>query len=708
MTRKTAFAGFSYLAGLLFGSFFVLKLSLAAGITLLTAGIGIMVLIRPDKKSRLFRAAVFAICCSGGILLYSIFDIAARLPVQKYDGAAFSGSCQVTEARYFSVGGAEYIVKINLNEKKTVKAALYSYSESALVRGDEITVKGTLRAPDSNGFFDKLSYYSSRGVFLQLSDAEITAVNADGNSFYDMINAFRTKIIQLIRRTVGGDHGEMLIGMLFGSSFWSIGTAAENALRRAGIMHVCTVSGMHMSIAAGISAAAVKAGRGSNRAEFAAVCISTLLFGAVSGMTVSAVRSIIMILLVYSSALAGRRNDPLTSLAIAIILLTALSPFCVRNTSFLLSVSGVFGTSVAAPAVIRAIEKSLPENGEKDRKAGILLSSAVTSLCASAAVFPIAALSFDEISVVSPLSNLILSPLCTVSVMISLIAAAIGVIPFLTPVSSGMLYIAGLICRPVIALSKTASGFPAAAIPTGLEMTLPAVIIFTVTAAASIIFLRNKLFRSVAASSAVLLCSAAISIYWLTPDTAVKMTVITEGSGCVIVISGGGSAEIYDFAGTNRCANEAVSYIRRNGLGKVSAAVLFSGDKTAELYRDNFPESEIIAENNNSGLTYSPKDTIINIGAHKALPSEDYAVIQAENTEIIVISRKSEPPDRHYDLVVYNCRAAVSARADMYAVTRSSFGGNIPAGVPCVQCETAEYIIADGEIYPKEEIKWLR
>ena len=78
------------------------------------------------------------------------------------------------------------------------------------------------------------------------------------------------------------------------------------------------------------------------------------------------------------------------------------------------------------------------------------------------------------------------------------------------------------------------------------------------------------------------------------------------------------------------------------------------------------------------------------------------------SADIICINKKCVLPDGSYDLAVYNCRAAVSVNADMYAVTRRSFKGSISAGKDCTDCTTAEYVLYDGEIYPKEETLWLR
>lgn len=711
MTRKLAFVGFSYLAGLFIGSFFVLRLSLAIGGALLCFGICIVLFFRRRISVGIFRCALFAVSCAVGILLYSGWDIFCCRPVQKNAGAEFYGECTVLSADRYSSGGARYIVECVLPSGDKGKAAYYSYTENDLVRGDKITLHGTLALPESGGFFDAQSYLNTMDVFLIFDDAEITDIDIKENNIFEYIRRFRAKTTDTIRKSAGGDQAEAVIGMLFGNSFWDMPEHTERLMYRAGIGHTASVSGMHMSIVAGIAASVMSAFGSSKRSRFFAVCIFTLFFALTADLTVSVVRSVIMIIIVYAAELFNRKSDPLTSLAAAVILITAASPFCVRSPSFMLSVSGVLGTAVLSPAAVSALERRINQRRREDDRfrAGALLSAAITSVTASVAVFPAAAASFDEISVISPLSNLILSPLCTAAVILAAAGAVVSLVPFLSYAVRGLFFAAGMICKAVLSAAGYLGSRPMAAIPAGLDISAPLLMTMIISTAVCFAATGSKSHTMLIFSASVFMSVIAAAAYWTAPAGCERLTVLSEGKGCVIVKSDGDNAVIFDLMGTKRGAEAAQSYITRTGAGEVMAAVLVKNAQTAaDIYSEKYPSASIISANAESGLTYSEEDTIISIGDCKFIPRSGYDLIELDGAEIICINSRSDIPGQKFDLVVYNCIADVSAEGSAYAVTRRNFRGAVPAGVPCAQFRVSDYLVSGGSVYPEEETKWLR
>ena len=89
MSRKTAFVGFSYMAGLLLASFFSAPLSIAIGAVLLGFGLCTVFIFRPKHSGSFYRSAVCAIACCVGLWIYSGYDmtvwrnITANIPRKK-------------------------------------------------------------------------------------------------------------------------------------------------------------------------------------------------------------------------------------------------------------------------------------------------------------------------------------------------------------------------------------------------------------------------------------------------------------------------------------------------------------------------------------------------------------------------------------------------------------------------------------------------
>ena len=68
-----------------------------------------------------------------------------------------------------------------------------------------------------------------------------------------------------------------------------------------------------------------------------------LVFTLISGCTPSVVRAAVMLILLQLAALLGRERDPLTALALALMLLLAWNPFSAAHIGLQLSFASVAG-----------------------------------------------------------------------------------------------------------------------------------------------------------------------------------------------------------------------------------------------------------------------------------------------------------------------------------------------------------------------------
>ena len=165
------------------------------------------------------------------------------------------------------------------------------------------------------------------------------------------------------------------------------------------------VSGMHLALLVSLVSAVLEKTKLTLKKRFFVTEGFIIVFTVFSGMQVSVIRAALMMTLICSAGLFGRKPDPLNSLSIAAIILLIHSPCLIRSSSFLLSVAGTFGASVLVPYVTDGMsdEGFLARMGKK--AAGVF--------CISVCVFPFSVMFFDEASLISPLSDIIIIPLCT-------------------------------------------------------------------------------------------------------------------------------------------------------------------------------------------------------------------------------------------------------------------------------------------------------
>ena len=211
---------------------------------------------------------------------------------------------------------------------------------------------------------------------------------------------------------------------------------ARVSMATAGIAHVLSVSGLHLTIVAGGVFAVMRLLLGSfagvarriSVKRLAAVggMVAALVYYGISGGNVAALRSTLMILLVFGAVLFGRRALTMRNVAIAGIIVIATDPASVFRPSFQLSFAAVV-------ALIGAYEMFRSPRA----KSASLLSHAwsygkgvvITSLVAGVATVLFSIYHFQQTSPLGVLGNLLTLPLVGFIMMPAAVLAVV-LMPF--------------------------------------------------------------------------------------------------------------------------------------------------------------------------------------------------------------------------------------------------------------------------------------
>ncbi|MCC6244611.1 MAG: DNA internalization-related competence protein ComEC/Rec2, partial [Gemmatimonadaceae bacterium] len=189
----------------------------------------------------------------------------------------------------------------------------------------------------------------------------------------------------------------------------------------AGLVHMLSISGLHVAIIAGALLTLGGALRRSQRTTYAAAMVVIVLYVAMLGAPAPAVRSAVMLGVVGLCKTLQRPTHPWTALALGAVVPT-VTPGVVLDLGWQLSVSGM-AALVAARALLRrarfAERRSL--RGRVRRVVRTLqqlrgwryalVREGVTGTVATIVTAPIIAWTFGRVSVIAPLSNIIAAPL---------------------------------------------------------------------------------------------------------------------------------------------------------------------------------------------------------------------------------------------------------------------------------------------------------
>lgn len=216
----------------------------------------------------------------------------------------------------------------------------------------------------------------------------------------------------------------------------AVSDEARETMAAAGLAHVLSVSGLHLTIVAGLVLVTLRGGLALvggihrfvsvKRVAAVGAVVAALAYFAISGGNVAALRSTIMLVLVLGAIVFGRRALTMRNVAIAALIVIITDPASVFRPSFQLSFAAVV-------ALIAAWELMRPPEGREQslvaRTAGYFWGIVLTSLIAGAATLLFSVYHFQQTSPLGVLGNLFSLPLVGFVMMPSAVLATLAM-PF--------------------------------------------------------------------------------------------------------------------------------------------------------------------------------------------------------------------------------------------------------------------------------------
>ncbi|MCM1023887.1 MAG: ComEC/Rec2 family competence protein [Prevotella sp.] len=691
MKRKMAYIGSSYLIGLFSASFLSRSVNLAAAAVIVLSAVSAIAVY----GKRYLKAAVCLFSAAVGMLLYGGYDLLVYENIVKYDGCDVELEGTISDFSEYSGDITLFTVKGVINGDVSAELTFFADSSDAQI-GDRINVAGKAAVFEDSYKFPAKSYNKAKGVYLRLNNASVLSCTHKKFSLKRVVNSYREYILGVINDRMDGDCAAVMTAMLFGDKS-AIDSSEKTLMYRAGIGHIMAVSGVHLSVVCSLFWFVISRLPVNRYIRFGLLMIPVLCFVMLAGMSNSVIRAAIMIALVYGAGLFRRRADTFNSLGIAVILLTAASPFAVRDASFLLSVCGVFGIGVAAPAVTDEIEKKHKLNG--------IAKSFIASVCVMTVIFPVTMLFFDEVSAVSPISNLILLPVCTavlaggIAVMLTG-GLAIAAVPILT--------VCNLCCRAVIVISEFIGRLRFAYIPLGSDF-VRTVNIIAVAAAALFLLIFGKKKRGAVFSVCMLAAAMIFSgLYKYIPDGKITVAVLKEGSSVTAVIHDKSHACVIDLKNGGGAAASVVKYLNRSGIYRIGALVLNEDVNTSMPVYSNslklFDVDTVFVPENKMWLAESYYS--IDIGAYSSggsLTSDGYTV-SFEEDGVLTASVFGA------DIIMYGSDSEFDREIPCSAAVRYSgrkAGGDADSGIIAAMDSGAEVLVKSGtEVFIGKNVKF--
>jgi len=362
-----------------------------------------------------------------------------------------------------SIGGYSMTIRLDGNFRSPDVLLYGSEAWGDLKPGDRVTCTARLKASDFL-YGDETTFYTARGLFLlaYCNDPPMTEP-ADSVPVRYWPNLCARALHEGIDAAFDSVSAPLAAAVTLGDKD-ALSPQTYSALSRSGIMHAAVVSGMHISFL--VSVLLLLCG-GSRRAALALVPI-LLFYAVMAGGTPSAFRAVIMQTALLAGPVLNRENDPPSSLGLALLILLVQNPFAAASVSLQLSFAAVAGIllvshrlhlSILAPIKGRFKADHLFHKSLRGLYRFFAASLSVT-LGAMLFTVPLNVIYFRQISLISPLTNVLTLWAVTGLMVCALVIGALAV--FLPSLMVFPGHLAGLLGRWVLVVSSFIGRWPLA------------------------------------------------------------------------------------------------------------------------------------------------------------------------------------------------------------------------------------------------------
>ena len=317
---------------------------------------------------------------------------------------------------------------IKVGQKAQLNIFQSSTEDLMLAVGDIIEIKNAnIRKLMKDYEKDKINGYE---LFLKSRGLEyILNVNIENIAKIDMnfkcINipdrSYRAKIYleDFLDSTLDFENSDILKSIMFGNQGY-LSNDRLDMFSRTGTAHIMAVSGLHVGLMVVVIDRFLKLVRvGRNKRLYLTIFI-LIFYGYMVYFPISIVRAGAMYLLYVAAYFLERRYDSINALFFIGFILLIYRPMTIFSISFQLSFMATLSILLLSPILNEKLNKII----------GPLSSLLSVTLAAQIGTFPIMAYHFNQISLISLLTNLLIVPMISPMLSVAFFSILIGAISF--------------------------------------------------------------------------------------------------------------------------------------------------------------------------------------------------------------------------------------------------------------------------------------
>ncbi len=378
-------------------------------------------------------------------------------------------------------------VEINGNREKNISLKIDLQTESDLQIGDVITFEAEVENIKlfELGTFYNGNYRDNAPYFVYIGIADITKTGKE-LTFDEQV---RLAVKDSLYQNMGETYGPVAYAVLFGNKDF-VESEMKDTFKMAGVIHILTVSGLHVSFLIALIGFILKKCRVRGWLNFVICAVFLVVYAYLCGFAPSVMRAGIMGLVLLTTKISGKCYDNLNSLGLSGIIILLINPLSALDIGFLMSFFCVLGIFVVSPWLSKLLKKIFPK---------AVADSFSISIGASIGILPFMASMFGYLNFLSVFANLIIIPI------FSIVYPLLFVFAFLTTLLPWLGFMLTACKLGLLGIYKISEFFAC----TNLATTLAPLSIFSVTAMFVAMFILSR-YTMLTKRSKAICCSSLL------------------------------------------------------------------------------------------------------------------------------------------------------------------------------------------------------
>ena len=511
---------------------------------------------------------------------------------------------------------------VSIDGEKAKNVRLFVYGNGDVEVGDILAFSSTVEAVKAFnlGVFNLTSYRNKIGYSSSANFSDI--VITEGNMKID--EAFRSSVKEALLGNMNERNAYIAYAVLFGDQS-GIDDEVDEVYRNSGIVHVLTVSGLHIAFIVGALMLLLKLFKGNKFLSLTIISIVLLFYCYLCGFTPSVVRATIMAIVLLLSRICNRPYDGLNSLAIAGFVIVCFSPLSTVDVGFLMSFFCVMFILLLAKPFTKLLSYVMP------RKVASVMA---VSISAQIGILPFTASFFSSFNFLSVFANLLVIPIFSIIFPILFVLAFfLSFMPFLGPVLVVFDYAFDLVFIIASFFSSTTLQVPLKPFSLSIS-TLIVIFFFTLSS----FFVVKGIGRLLVCSCVAFMLVLSLIIPYLPTNNFTSVSFVESYSGQMIVLTSKDGGTLYygddyyyqTFSSQDR--SYAVDYYLSESINLATADTWkdYGAEVLLSLDADSSDESQ-----------YSISETPLQVGAFRVSYKEGACIVEFDGKKVLICEKIS-------------------------------------------------------------------